>query len=175
MSGYGEAMLSNCLLLEEMLNGSAIAAVQFHSRYSARIRRWVWRLLGPDGDHDDVVQQIYINILESAKKIRNPDTLDTWVDSVAIKTVRYEIRKRKVRRLFWGTAPLPPDNADNCRDTNSAFKESYIKKCYKILDSMPADDRIVLSLRFLEGYSVERIAAIGKYSISTAKRRLSKA
>ena len=175
MSDHREAALPNHLLLEGLSNGSPTAARQFHLRYSARISRCVWRLLGTDHEHDDVVQQVYVNVLDSMNRIHNPEALDTWVDSVTVKTVRYEIRKRKVRRLLWGKPPQTSDDVVDCRDNSSAFKQSHIRKFYEILDSMPANDRIILSLRFLEGYSVGEIAVVGNYSMSTAKRRLKKA
>ena len=72
-----------------------------------------------------------MNVLYSMKKIRNLDTLDTWVDSVAIKTVRYETRKRKVRRLFWVNSSLPSDDTADCRDRGNAFEQSHIQKRYR--------------------------------------------
>jgi RNA polymerase sigma-70 factor, ECF subfamily len=169
----GQGQLSNRELVDGLLSGDAGATVQFHRRYSLRISRWVWRLLGTDRDHDDLVQQIFVNILTSARRITKVESLDAWVDSVTIRTVRFELRKRRLRQaIFGGSSDF---DIDQSRDTSSPFKQSYIYRFYTILDKMPADDRIVFVLRYLEKCSIEHIASAGHYSYSTAKRRLKRA
>jgi RNA polymerase sigma-70 factor (ECF subfamily) len=165
--------LENETLISGVLAGDRIAAAQFHDRYGERVNRWVWRLLGADRDHEDVVQQVFIGILSSIGKIKNAAALDSWVDSVTIRTVRKEIRKRTIKRtLFIAASSVEMDNA---RDRKSAFKQAHIQSFYKVLQKMPADDRIIFVLRHLEGQSLEEIALFGNYSLSTAKRRLKRA
>ena len=166
-------LMSNTELVEGIRRGSAVAAKLFHLRYSARISRWVWRLLGADGEHDDVVQQVFLNIWGGAHKIQHPETLESWIDSVTIKTVRYELRKRTVRRAIFRNRNEASVDTDTLEDERHPFKQSHIRHFYKILDSMPADDRIIFFLRYVEEYTVDQIAKLGNYSRSTAKRRLS--
>jgi RNA polymerase sigma-70 factor, ECF subfamily len=167
--------LSNDALIRGLLDGTPTAAEQFHHRFSARISRWVWRLLGADSEHDDVVQQVFVNVIGSLHRITKPDCLESWVDSVTIKTVRYEIRKRKIKHALLGTLFQTSECPSEVQDTNSPFKERHIKICYDIMKQIPTDDRILLVLRYLEGCSVDQIAATGNYSRSTAKRRLKRA
>ncbi len=164
---------SNRELIDDFIAGVPAAADIFHDRYSVRISRWVWRLIGADREHEDLVQQVFANIFSTLSKIKKAEALDSWVDSVTIRTVRFELRKRKVRRALF----LERDESDafDIRDRKSAFKQNHIRQFYKILGEMPADDRIVFVLRCLEGRSIEDIATIGKYSLSTAKRRLKRA
>ena len=172
---FGDRRLSRTELLRGLENRSPVAAREFHLLYSARISRLVWRLLGTDCEHDDVVQQVFVNVLGSLHRIIDPGALDSWVTSVTFKTVRYEIRKRKVRRIFFGKTCMEEDETDTYQDSRSPFKQSHIKKFYQILDGLPANDRIILVLKYLENYTIEQVAAAGNYSRSTAKRRLSKA
>lgn len=164
---------SNRELIDDFIAGVPSAADFFHNRYSVRISRWVWRLLGTDLEHEDVVQQVFANIFSTLFKIKKAEALDSWVDSVAIRTVRFELRKRKIRRALY----FQRDNTDpdDTRDRNSAFKQSHIKQFYVILKDMPTDDRIIFVLRYMEGHSIEQIASLGNYSLSTAKRRLKRA
>ena len=164
---------TNQELIDGFLNSVPAAANTFHQRYSKRISRWVWRLLGDDREHEDVVQQVFVNIFNSLPKLKKADALDSWVDSVTIRTVRYFLRKRRFRRALF--IDKEDANVAETADKNSPFKETYVRLFYKILNSLPADDRIVFGLRYLEGCSIDYIAAIGNYSNSTAKRRLNRA
>ena len=160
-------------LIAGLITGDLTAASQFHTRYGERINRWIWRLLGADRDHDDVVQQVFVGILSSLENINNLESLDSWVDSVTIRTVRKVIRKRKLKRALF--IAHGNDDMDEVPHSDNPLKQAYIRRFYAVLDKMPADDRIVFVLRHLEGHSLEEIAQIGEYSLSTAKRRLKKA
>ena len=169
-------VLTNAQIIDGLTrdNGCHDAAAEaLHAKYSRRIIRWVWRLLGNDSEHDDVVQQVFLNIIKNLTTIKNVDALDSWIDSVTIITVRDEIRKRKRRwpRVF----KLEPIDPDELRDGHAPFREGHIRAFYKIVSEMSPDNRIIFILRYLEGYRVEEIAAISGYSLSTAKRRLTEA
>ena len=164
---------SNQELIHGIVNGNIAASNAFHDRYSRRIARWVWRMLGTDREHDDIVQQVYTAIFKSIKNVKTPHSLDSWVNQVTIVTIKYEIRKRMTRRarFFY----RENGELDDLCERNSPFKQSHIKIFYNILDSMPADDRIVFTLRYMEEYKIDEIANIVGYSPSTVKRRLDSA
>ena len=164
---------TNAALVENLIAGDVDAAYAFHDRYSTRISRWVWRLMGTDWEHADIVQQVFVSIFEALPSLKNTDALNAWVDSVTIKTTRYELRKRRARRALFFVRR--DDNPDEPRDEASPFKQHHVKHFYKIVNAMPTDDRIVFILRYLEGYTIEQIASVGNYSTSTAKRRLKRA
>lgn len=160
--------LDNHKLVEGLRGGAASAVEVFHQRFGERINRWVWRLLGGDAEHDDVVHQVFINLLSSLGGLRNPAALGAWVDSVTIRTVRKEIRSRRYRRLL----VFAPQRVERQLDPSSPARQAHIRRFYCILDAMRPDDRILFVLRFIEGCSLQELADAGEYSLATAKRRL---
>lgn len=163
--------LSEEELIRGISCGNPAIASEFVRRYGARISRWVWRLLGADSDHDDVVQQVYLGLISSIDSIKDPEKLDAWVDSVVIRTVRKEIRRRKIKRTLF----LMDNKVEGTCDLSSPLKFVYIRSFYSIMESLPTDDRVIFILRYLERCSLDEIAERGRYSLSTAKRRLRQA
>jgi RNA polymerase sigma-70 factor, ECF subfamily len=163
--------LSRADMVNGLCRGEASAAAAFHRRYGSRISRWVWRLLGGDPEHDDVVHQVFVNILSSIGKLRDPDALDSWVDSVTIRTVRKEIRARRYRRFIVARA----DAAEFAVDPSHPARQTHVRRFYQLLAQLKPDDRIVLVLRHLEGCTLDEVARAGGYSLATAKRRLKRA
>jgi len=158
-------------LIEGLRQRDPRAANALHHRYGPRINRWVWHMLGGDPEHDDVVHQVFVSILASIGKVRDPSSLDAWVDSVCVRTVRKEIRHRRYRR--WVT---PSSEAvDRAVDPHHPAQQVHIRRFYHLLDRMRPDDRIVLVLRYLEGCTLAEVADAGGYSLATAKRRLKRA
>ena len=164
--------LNNAAFIEALKQGRRDASFAFCDRYGPRINRWVWRLLGGDRDHDEVVQQVYISVFSSLSGLKKANALDAFVDSVTIRTVRKEIRKRRYRRKLFG----PPSDTEigDVRDHRRPLKEAHIRACYAILNDIGVDERVVLVLKHFEGLTLEEIAERGGYSLRTAKRRLRK-
>lgn len=163
--------LTRADLVSGLLGGDASVASAFHRQYGARISRWVWRLLGGDPEHDDVVHQVFVNILSSIGKLRDVESLDAWVDSVTIRTVRKEIRHRQYGRFL----VAKPETVERAADPHHPSRQAHIRRFYQLLGQLKPDDRIVLVLRHLEGCTLEEVAAANGYSLATAKRRLSRA
>jgi len=158
-------------LIAGMRRGESRAVEAFPRRYGERINRWVWRLLGGDAEHDDVVHQVFVNVLASLGSLRDTGALGAWVDSVTIRTVRKEIRRRRYRRAVI----FAPERIENELDPASPARQAHIRRFYRILDRLRPEDRILFVLRFLEGCSLQEIADAGGYSLATAKRRLTHA
>jgi RNA polymerase sigma factor (sigma-70 family) len=154
-------------MVQGLIERNSKAASLFHQNYGRLISRLVWRLLGADPEHDDVVNQVYVNILESIGSLRTPDSLKSWVTGVVINTVRREIYKRKFRRLIF----LVPDYSKNEIVASSPEKGVAIRRFYELLGHIGVERRIVLLLNMMEGYTLNEIALICKISVPTAKRR----
>lgn len=147
------------------------AARQLYTLFGDKINQLVLRLLGKDPDHDDVVHQVFQNILTSVKQLEQPGALDAWITRVTVNTVRKEIRRRKRRRLFL-LMESPPERAAHPEDPKNQL---FVRSCYRILDSMNTTDRMVFILRFLEGNTLPEIGDACGCSVATVKRRLARA
>lgn len=158
-------------LVQGLRDGDAAAALAFYRRFGDLVNRLVWRLLGADPEHDDVVQQVLIQILSSIDKLKEPSSLESWVIGVTINTVRKEIRSRRYRRLLHPAAtteePLAQDVSPDGRLAARRF--------YQVLEGMRAEHRTLLGLRFVEGYTLNEIAVYCGYALATAKRKLRRA
>ncbi len=155
------------LALEDPEKGLAA----LHARFAPSVNRLVYRLLGPDVEHDDLVQQIFLQMIQSIGKLRSPERLAYWVRSVTINVVRSELRSRSVRRAFLGWY-----RAEDSRDLNDDIESSsFLARSAAVLERMPTEERIVFTLFYLEETPLPEIAAVCGFSTMTAKRRLSKA
>ncbi len=158
-------------LIDGLIRRDAAAAKAFHRRYGARISRWVWRLLGADAEHDDVVHQVFVNALSSVHTVRKPRSLDAWVDSVTIRTVRKEIRRRRYTRMLVPATEI----VEQAVDPRTPAREAHVQRFYRVLAQLKPDDRIVIVLRFVEGCSLGEVAAACGCSLATIKRRINRA
>jgi RNA polymerase sigma-70 factor (ECF subfamily) len=158
-------------IVEGLRRKSPEAALLLFDRVSARVNRLVWRLLGADPEHDDVVHQVFVNALASVGTLREPGALDAWIVGVVCNTVRREIRRRRFRSLFRLDA-TPPDSAAPGADPETRM---VARRFYAALERLGANERIAFSLRVVDGCPLQEVASMCGCSLAAAKRRIASA
>lgn len=158
--------------LLELARARAPATAQLiHERFADDIHRVVYRVLGPDAEHADVVQQVFLQILRNVSRVREADKLQGWVMAVAVNTARGLIRKRKLR--FWTSAD--PSEAEPWAREDDVDGRELVRRTYAILRELRTEDRVAFSLRYIEGYQVQEVARLTSASLATVHRRLARA
>lgn len=167
--GPGDPVTS---LLEQARAGDPRTGAALFDLVEGQVNRLVWRVLGADEDHDDLVQQVFVALLAGLARVREPEALRGWVAAVAINTVRSEIRRRRVRRLLGMHAPArEPVHTP----TASYEARALLERTYAVLERLPPDERIAFALRFIDEQPLGDVAAACGCSLATVKRRLSAA
>jgi RNA polymerase sigma-70 factor (ECF subfamily) len=144
----------------------------FFNTFSKRINRLVWRMLGADSEHDDVVQQVFANAFASLHQLRDFNLLENWLVGITVNTVRRELRSRKIRRFFvkFGLA----DDLEISSDINPE-EQVMAYQLYAILGKVQTDERTAFILCMVEEMTQSEAAVACGCSLSTLKRRLSRA
>lgn len=142
-----------------------------YDRYGDDVNRLIWRCLGADAEHDDIVHDAFIQILRGLGRVQDPSSLRSWIASVALNTARSELRRRRRRRAFW-SADAPPEVEVSGGDPEA---RDLLRRVYAILDRFPPDERIAFVLRHVEQRALAEVAELVGCSLATIKRRLARA
>ena len=170
--GTPERGKADAELLTRLQRDPSTGAPLVYARFKADVNRLVWRLLGADPDHHDLVQQVYIKVFRNCQRLREPEKFAAWVQSIAVNSVYEELRRREVRRLFLRDAQPSEIYPSLVHDVEV---RDQLRRSKAILEKLPAKERIVFLLHFLEERSLVEIAETCGYSLATAKRRLAAA
>jgi len=152
------------------------AKAAFFDRHAAYLERVITRVIGIDRDLADILQDSFLSALSSLHTLRDPRALRPWLAQIAAQTARKVLRSRSRRRWL----RLFVDAEDEARwDQPVAEHEPDTLRAlhgvYAVLNELPTDDRITFALRFVEGMDLQEVAAACGVSLSTVKRRLSRA
>lgn len=158
-------------IVEGLKSKDPAAGAALYDRVQDRVNRIVWRMLGPDPEHDDVVHQVFVSALDGIAGLRNARSLDSWMVGITLNTVRYELRRRKIRRLF-RSADVEPADMSPDRDPK---RQLLSRRFYATAAKLKPDDRIAFTLRLVEGYSLAEVAEALGCSLATVKRRIDRA
>jgi RNA polymerase sigma-70 factor (ECF subfamily) len=162
-------------LVHGLRAGETWARTAFFDRYAPDVERILRRVLGYEvhSDMADLVHDTFVQALASFDQLRDPGALRGWIQSIAAHTAYRQIRSRRVRRWlrFWEPAMIPEVPVD---DVDPDVREAY-RRTYALLDRLPADERVAFVLRHVEGMDLGQLAETCRVSLSTVKRRLSRA
>jgi RNA polymerase sigma-70 factor, ECF subfamily len=160
------------VLWARLCAGDSHASAAFYDRFQGEVNRLVWRLLGADPEHDDMVQHIFLKLFEGASRLRNPEMLAKWVRTVAINAVHSELRKRRVRR-FW--SPVHREADDFAGVASSPEVRQLLRRVYEALDRLPPNEHVAFVLHYIDERSLLEVAELTACSTATVKRRLVRA
>jgi RNA polymerase sigma-70 factor (ECF subfamily) len=176
-SGPGTAssnpLPDNAALVAALIRGEPGAWTELVDRFGPDVERLVAGALGVDADLADIVQDVFVRVIERIHQLRDPGALKGWIASVAVFAARGHIRKR--RRWRWIRFLAPADIPDVPATTASPENHALVHSTYKLLDTLPDNERMAFSLRFVAEMELTEVAAACGVSLATIKRRLARA
>ncbi|MBL4684682.1 MAG: sigma-70 family RNA polymerase sigma factor [Nannocystaceae bacterium] len=160
--------------IERLKQRQEHALREMFARYSRGVERVLLRVLGPDPDLSDVVQDSFEQALRSLDRFTgDSDDLRAWLNRIAINVASNRLRHQRVRR--WLRGAVPYETSEIASRVASPQVVLAMRRLYEVLDRLPPDERIVFALRLIDGMQLTEIADRTGTSLATVKRRLTKA
>jgi RNA polymerase sigma-70 factor (ECF subfamily) len=163
----------------------------FEAVYRAHARtvsRWASRLLGPGGDCEDVVQEVFIIVRGKLPRFDGRAEITTWLYEITVRVVQEWRRRRRWWSWVSGRGPSPsrgrphpPPNVGSGAGDGTIDPVPWLELrervvfFYRILDGLGEVYRTTFILFELEGLSGERIAEITGARTGTVWVRLARA
>src|SRR4030095_12695246 len=122
-------------------------------------------------DAEEVLQTVYLKILEGKARYRGESTLKTWLFAVIRKTAMNERRKTFLRALNAKTDSRSFEQISFGEEPAAEFDRSEVRKQFlRALECLPARQREVLHLVFYEDLSLREAAIVMNISIGSARQ-----
>jgi RNA polymerase sigma-70 factor (ECF subfamily) len=159
-------------LVVGLLAGEAWAMAETWNRFAPMVLMTARRSLGSRTEAEDVAQEVFLGVFRRVGTLRDPDSLRSFIYSFAVRVLKAELRRRKVRGWLPFMPEAPVDFGFRTLDVEA---RDLLRKLYALLDRLSPRDRLAFVLRRMEGMTVEEIAATMDISISTVKRAIAHA
>ncbi len=153
--------------------GDKAAFDEIVAAHQGRIVRLVFRLLGSPDEVEDVVQEVFLSVLQNLKRFRGESKLSTWLTRITVNKCRSHQRRRLLRlRTFFYLAKTLTVTSEQGGATESAEIHDELRRAVRRL---PARYREPIVLRYFEQLSVHEIAQVLGISANNVEVRLTRA
>jgi len=163
-------------------SGTESAFEELVRRHQNRVFGLVNSILRRREDVEDVAQQVFLKAFVSIKRFDLRAAFSTWLYKITVNECWDYLRKKKVRPLTYESdmseeqvsrldgivsADRPPERADQRAEVKQALEW--------MLEKLPEQDRELLVLKEIEGFSVQELSEILDLNVNTVKVRLFRA
>ena len=153
--------------------GETWALAETWHRFAPMVILMAERALGSKAEADDLGQEVFHSLFRKARELRDPDSLRSFVYSFAVRTLRSELRSKRLRA--WLSFHRPEELLDLGSRTSDMESRDLLLRCNALLDRLNSRDRLVFVLRRIESMTIDEIATSMNLSISTVKRSMAHA
>ena len=162
-------------IINDILNGNPKGFSYFISEYRNMAYTIAFRIVNNREDAEEIVQDSFLRAYRSLHKFRKDSKFSTWFYRIVVNRA---LSVRAVKK------EIPPSDLQNIQDadielTASVYselvKQDRQKYINKALDSLEKEDRLLITLYYLEENSVEEISLITGIRQENIKMKLSRA
>jgi RNA polymerase sigma-70 factor (ECF subfamily) len=174
-------MLVEFELIGQAQAGDDAAFNRIVTAYRKRILGTIARLIGRPEDVEDVAQEVFLRLFFSLDQLRAPEVFEPWLYRLTVNA-SYDYLRRQRRRNESRMADLSEQQvmmadalAGGKQDAEEQRKGECRELVEELLDSVSTEDRILLTLKEVEGLSLKELEKIYSVNENALKVRLFRA
>src|SRR2546426_103717 len=157
---------ADVLLVRQLQCGDAEAGHRFVRDYYPGIYRYLLYLTGRPEMAEDLTQETFLQAWRSLDRFVVRAPLGAWLHRIAHREFLQALRSQRPGSALDEMAELPAPRTSG---------QTEAVELHEIMRKLPVEEREVVALHYLQGYTCEEIAPIVRAPVSTIKYRLSTA
>ena len=121
-----------------------------------------------EADIDDAIQETMIETFNSIRKLKDVKAFKPWVIKILINKCNRIYRKKKTNEIFFedGIDNYLAQEANNLTEADMDF--------YLLVKSLNYEERMIVTLYYLERYTIKEISQMLKINENTVKTKLAR-
>lgn len=123
--------------------------------------------LSCEDDIEDAIQETMIVAFKNIRKLKKVDAYKKWLIKILINKCNYIYKKNKNRNDLVNTI-----NPEETTVKNERYTELEELDFYSILKDLTYDEKMIITLFYLEEYSLKEISKVLKINENTVKTKL---
>ena len=162
--------------------GEEAAFREIVEKYQSKVFSIIHGIVRQRNDVEDIAQQVFAKVYVSIRNFDFRSSLITWIYKITVNECFDYLRKKKVRKLVYESDMSEDEvrrveNSEPALDRGARADSSLARRDYvvKLMDRVSDEEKQLLMLKEVEGYSVEELSGMLKMNENTVKVKLFRA
>ena len=167
--------------IRQAQNGDVSAFNEIIRAYRKRILGTIYRLIGRSEDVEDVSQEVFVRLYYSLDQLRTVQVFEPWLYRLTVNAA-YDYLRRRRRAMDVRMADLAEEQVAAADAAHSGRKDAEARErdevrelVSSLLDEVSPEDRILLTLKEVQGLSLKELSQIYDVNENALKVRLFRA
>ncbi|MGH7436062.1 MAG: RNA polymerase sigma factor [Polyangiaceae bacterium] len=156
-------------LVARCVAGDRAAQRYLFDREKRRVYATLFRILGPNQQLDDLLQEVFLSVFRSIGTFRGESSLSTWIDRCAVRAALGHMRSRRPRPLELVAEQVPSDDPGAER---RALAREAVRRLYTVLEGLDPAQRLAFTLHAVDGRRLPEVAELTGASLVATKARV---
>jgi RNA polymerase sigma-70 factor, ECF subfamily len=157
-------------LVRRCVEGDRTAQTRLFRDEVRRVHGLLYRVLGPSGPHEDLVQETFLRVFRSLPQFRGEAQLSTWIGGIALNVAYGHLRSTPPPAVRLELVPDTQANEPEAEQQVAA--RQGLRRVYQLLDRMDARLRIAFTLHAIDGRPLREVAELMAASVVATKARV---
>lgn len=170
-------------LIRASQRGNQAAFEELVRRYQPKVFSIIVNILRDRRDVEDIAQQVFVKLYFALPNFHFRSSLGTWLYKITVNECYDYLRKQRTRPLAYSAdlSEGETQRLDRLQDERAvtglaeAERVELKELVSKLLARLSAEERVLLTLKEMEGFSIEEIAEITSMNENTVKVKLFRA
>jgi RNA polymerase sigma-70 factor (ECF subfamily) len=169
-------------LVRKAQTGDESAFREIVERYQSKVFSIIHGIVRQRNDVEDIAQQVFAKVFFSLRNFDFRSSLITWIYKITVNECFDYLRKKKVRKLVYESDMSEDEvrrveNSEPVLERGTRTDVSLARRDYivKLMDRVSDEEKNLLMLKEVEGYSVEELAGMLHMNENTIKVKLFRA
>jgi RNA polymerase sigma-70 factor (ECF subfamily) len=169
-------------LVRRAQTGDEAAFREVVERYQSKVFSIIHGIVRQRNDVEDIAQQVLAKVYFSLRNFDFRSSLITWIYKITVNECFDYLRKKKVRKLVYESDMSEDEvrrveNSEKPVDRGVRADTTLARRDYivKLLDRVSDEEKQLLLLKEVEGYSVEELSGMLSMNENTIKVKLFRA
>lgn len=171
------------LLLDDIARGHEPALAELYAEFKSRVFNTVLGYLQDRAEAEEVTQDVFVKIYQSAARFEGKSSVGTWIYRIAVNQSLDRLRHRNRRKrfgrlvsLFRDEGPAPAIDLPHFDHPGVALEQKENARIlFQAIESLPEQQKTAFILSFLEDLPRQEVADVMQLSRKAVESLLQRA
>lgn len=174
-------MIDEKELIRQAKNGDLKAYEQIIGLYEKKVFSTIYYMVKNDNDVEDIAQEVFIKIYRNLNNFKEESSLYTWIYRITINVCIDELKKRKKvvyldEKIETKDGEIEFQVSDTGKSLHELTEEKDLREILlKCVRKLSEDQRTMIILRDIKGFTYMEIAEMTKMNLGTVKSKINRA